>query len=248
MSSDTDWVAVTISPRWNSACTIEAGLASILSAKSDSDEPAGQPDDLTVAARQRDAADRRRLHVVEFLATLLLATCGPCEPVHPGDRRRRPRYHDHATAATGTTTAAAGTAAPDRHRRRHRGNRRSTRAHRHRDRPGGSGRHRRRDGRRAHRAPAGDRPGYRGGAPPGSTGRAPPGAGRVRRGTRERRPGRPAGGRGAPGTDGAPGRGARAAAPGPTPNGLLPTRGGRGAPGTPPAGRGRGGAAPAPSA
>ena len=39
MSSDTDWVAVTISPRWNNACTIDAGLASILSAKSDSEEP-----------------------------------------------------------------------------------------------------------------------------------------------------------------------------------------------------------------
>ena len=35
----TDWVAVTISPRWNSTCTSEAGLTPILSAKSLSDAP-----------------------------------------------------------------------------------------------------------------------------------------------------------------------------------------------------------------
>ncbi|OIQ74537.1 hypothetical protein GALL_438110 [mine drainage metagenome] len=41
MSSSTDWVAVTISPKWNSAVTNAAGLASIFSAKSDSDAPRG---------------------------------------------------------------------------------------------------------------------------------------------------------------------------------------------------------------
>ena len=39
VSSFTDWVAVTISPRWNMTCTSEAGLTPILSAKSLSEAP-----------------------------------------------------------------------------------------------------------------------------------------------------------------------------------------------------------------
>ena len=113
MSSDTDWVAVTISPRWNSACTIEAGLASILSAKSDSEEPRASRTTCAVAAGQGDAADRRRLHVVEFLTALLLGLAAlagrrrPDDRTHPRHRRGRDRRHPDATA-----TAAAGGAPP----------------------------------------------------------------------------------------------------------------------------------------
>ena len=39
VSSETDWVAVTISPRLNITCTSDAGLASIFSAKSVSEAP-----------------------------------------------------------------------------------------------------------------------------------------------------------------------------------------------------------------
>jgi hypothetical protein len=39
VSSFTEAVAVTISPRWNSTCTSDAGLTPILSAKSVSDAP-----------------------------------------------------------------------------------------------------------------------------------------------------------------------------------------------------------------
>ena len=108
MSSDTDWVAVTISPRWNSACTIEAGFASILSAKSASDEPRASRIDRPVAARQRHAADRRRLHVVEFLTALLLglATLAGRTALAPEGTGGAAAT---TTAATGTGTAATGT-------------------------------------------------------------------------------------------------------------------------------------------
>src|SRR6185369_11662213 len=87
----------------------------------------GQPDDLAVAARDRHAADRRRLHVVEFLTALLLGLAaarrppaGPAEralgaaaatAAATGPRRAHPGTRTAAATATGTAgTATAATA------------------------------------------------------------------------------------------------------------------------------------------
>src|ERR1019366_2119107 len=65
-----------------------------------------QPDDLAGPARDRHAADRRRLHVVELLAPLLLglpAARGP--PAGPPERSLSPT--PAAAAAAGTSRAHA---------------------------------------------------------------------------------------------------------------------------------------------
>ena len=134
MSSDTDWVAVTISPRWNNACTNDGRVGVDLLGEVGKRGTAGQPDGLAAAARQPDTADRRRLHVVEFLALLPLGLAalarratGPTERTGctaattgtaAGTRRTA------AEAATSGTAATAGTAGSHRRRRHRRGNRR----------------------------------------------------------------------------------------------------------------------------
>src|SRR6185437_14021094 len=88
----------------------------------------GQPDDLAVATRNLHAADRRRLHVVEFLTALLLGLAaargapagtseralGAAATAAARPRRAHARTRAAATAATARTaaaTSAAGTAA-----------------------------------------------------------------------------------------------------------------------------------------
>ena len=65
----------------------------------------GQPDDLAVAARDRDAANRRRLHVVELLAPLLLRL--------PAARRPSARAAERALGAAPAAAAAARPRGPD---------------------------------------------------------------------------------------------------------------------------------------
>src|SRR6202035_2512122 len=86
---------------------------------------AGQADDLAVAARDRHAADRRGLHVVEFLTALRLrlatargAPAGPAEralraaaTAAAGTRRAHARPPAPATAARSPAAGATGTAA-----------------------------------------------------------------------------------------------------------------------------------------
>ncbi len=78
---------------------------------------AGQPDRRAVAARQRDAADRRGLHVVEFLTALLLGLAtlagrSALAPEGAGSTTATTTATTGAgTAATGTTGRTAGTAA-----------------------------------------------------------------------------------------------------------------------------------------
>ena len=75
-----------------------------------------QPDDLPVAARNLHAADRRRLHVVELLAPLLLRL--------PAAGRTAARAPEGSLRATPAPATATGTRrahpCPDAHRRRHR--------------------------------------------------------------------------------------------------------------------------------
>ena len=116
VSSLTDWVAVTISPRWNRTWTSDAGLASIFSAKSVSDAPRGSRTTVAVAAGDRHAADRRRLHVVELLTPLLLGLAAARPADHRDARTHPPCRHGADRAASdrrrsrrpGTTAAGAG--------------------------------------------------------------------------------------------------------------------------------------------
>ena len=83
----------------------------------------GQPDGLAVAARDRHAADRRRLHVVELLTALLLRLAaarrasawpaeGACSAAAPAATGPGPgRSHSWPGAAAGTAARAARTAA-----------------------------------------------------------------------------------------------------------------------------------------
>ena len=104
MSSLTDWVAVTISPRWNNTVTSDAGLASIFSAKSGQRGAARKPQYLAVAARHLHATDRGGGHVVEFLtALLLLLRPRVGRPPRPAERASRACS---APAPAGTGTAA----------------------------------------------------------------------------------------------------------------------------------------------
>ncbi len=54
---------------------------------------AGQPHHLAVATRNLHAADRRRLHVVELLAPLLLGLAATYRPTAARDRRHPPSSH-----------------------------------------------------------------------------------------------------------------------------------------------------------
>ena len=127
---------------------------------------AAHPDDgRAVTAGDPDAAERRRLHLLELLALRALGLA-------PADRTA-------ATAAEGTLRAAATAGRHRRDRRRHRDDRRSRR--RHRRPPGPPGRHRDRTGTAAGATAAADAaPGRptpaRSGIMPG-LGRAPPGRG-----------------------------------------------------------------------
>src|SRR5262249_51381826 len=78
----------------------------------------GQPDHRAVAARDLHATDRRRLHVVEPLAGLLLALAGPCRTARagPATAAAEPAAATAATRATaepatGTATRATAAAA-----------------------------------------------------------------------------------------------------------------------------------------
>src|SRR6478752_3352284 len=73
---------------------------------------ARQPDNRAVAARQRDTADGRRLHVVEFLTALLLGLAARASRTAlPAERAGGTTAPTTATTTTaGTTAAAAGTA------------------------------------------------------------------------------------------------------------------------------------------
>ena len=109
MSSLTDWVAVTISPRWNITWTSEAGLALILSAKSDSDAPRGSRSDVAVAARDLHAADRRARTCCRTRPCAASCSCVPRAEAAaaPAERTGRAGTATTATAATGTATRAA---------------------------------------------------------------------------------------------------------------------------------------------
>ena len=174
MSSDTDWVAVTISPRWNSACTIDAGIRVDLVGEVGQRRAPGEPDRRPVAARQRHATDRRRLHVVEFLTALLLGLATLAgRAALPAERARGTAAATTAAAATGSTTTATTTGRDHRCRRRdhgsHRHHHRRDHRCRRRDHPGSRrarhpGAHRRRDDRRAY-PDEGPRRGPRDGCP-----------------------------------------------------------------------------------
>ena len=102
VSSGADWVAVTISPSWvKTTWTSEPGFAPIRSAKSARLAPRGSRICLAVAARDLHATDRRRLHVVELLAPLLLRL--------PAAHRATTRATTERTLGRGAATAATGT-------------------------------------------------------------------------------------------------------------------------------------------
>src|SRR3954453_5059398 len=130
VSSFTDCVAVTISPRWNRAVTSAAGWALILSPGSGRGaargsrtvwaltrgrggrdplgqggqrRATGQPYRLAVAAGQGDAAHAGRRHLVELLTALLLALA----PTDRSAATRAPEGTRGARTRTATTTAAA---------------------------------------------------------------------------------------------------------------------------------------------
>ena len=157
VSSSSDWVAVAISPRWNSTVTSDAGFGVDLVGEVGQRRATGQPHDgRAVAARDLHAADRRRRHVVELLAPLLLglpATTRRATGAPEGTRR---------AAATGTATAAAAEAAADRGDRHRDRRRRSRRRHR----------RRHRDDRRRREHPGRPRPAGGTGTSAGTTGAA----------------------------------------------------------------------------
>ena len=87
----TDWVAVTISPRWNITVTSDAGLASILSAKSVSDAPRGRrtvwPLPAGGPARRRSTGAGMLSNSWRFAASW---TCGRAPAGRRDGRRHRP--------------------------------------------------------------------------------------------------------------------------------------------------------------
>ena len=104
VSSLTDCVAVTISPRLNRIWTSDAGLPLMLLGEVGEGRATRQAYDLAVAARSDHATDRRRLHVVELLTPLLLALAAA--------RRATAGTTESAGRATAaTTTARTGTTA-----------------------------------------------------------------------------------------------------------------------------------------